>query len=144
MTRGLSRLPAMHRFALLLSAVALLAAACGGGDDSGGKAGTTNSSDSVGGGARAMAAAMETEFVKLKDCYQGEVDGKGECKQELFTNRVSTLCSAVRTGKANDFAVTDVKPFEPVCSSWSALFATPAVEKPAALAALAEKVKAIN
>ena len=91
-----------------------------------------------------MAAAMETEFVKLKDCYQAQLDGKGDCKEDLLTNRVTGICSAVRTGTRNDFAVADVKPFEPVCSSWSALLATPAAEKPGALSGMIDKVKAIN
>ncbi|MBA4179297.1 MAG: hypothetical protein C0506_01785 [Anaerolinea sp.] len=135
----------MLRIALLLPVAALFLAACGGGgDDSSEKPGRASSSDSVGGGARAMAAAMETEFVRLKDCYQAQKDGKGECNEDLLTNRVSVLCSAVRSGKSNEFAVADLTPFEPACSSWSALLSTPAAERPVALAGMIDKVKAIN
>lgn len=136
----------MLRCAALVSAAALFLAACGGGGDDGGgaKTGVAGSSDATGGGSRAMAAAMEAQFTRLKDCFQGEKDGKGECKEDLFNNKVTELCSAVHTGRSNEFAVSDFKPFEPVCSSWSALLATPLAQKPDTLAGMIDKVKAIN
>lgn len=91
-----------------------------------------------------MAAFVEAEFTRLKNCFQAQADGKGDCKEDLLTNRVTGVCSAVRTRTRNDLAVTDVKPFEPVCSSCSARLARPSAEKPGALAGMIEKVKAIN
>ena len=114
-------------------------AACGGSDSA-----TTPKSDGTGGGARAMAAAMETDLGKLKDCFQGEKDGKGPCGTDLLTTQTTALCSDVKTGKANTFGVANYKAFEPVCASWSSLLGTPLAERPDAIAAMIEKAKAIN
>ncbi len=140
----------MHRFAAPLSfavvSLSLLLAACGGGggddgdDSGGGPAGASGG----GGGARAMAAAMETELATLKDCYQGEKDGKGACEQDLLRNRVTILCSDVRTGKANEFAVGKYTDFEPICATWTSLLSTPAAQRPDAITGMIDKLKAIN
>ncbi len=91
-----------------------------------------------------MAAAMETDLTKLKDCFQGEKDGKGPCGTDLLTTQTTALCSDVKTGKANTFGVASYKAFEPVCASWSSLLGISLAERPDAIAAIIEKAKAIN
>lgn len=126
----------------LFAAIALSAlflAACGGSDSA-----ATPKSGGTGGGARAMAAAMETDLAKLKECFQDEKDGKAPCGTNLLTTQTTALCSDVKTGKANTFGVADYKAFEPVCASWSSLLGTPLAERPDAIAAMIEKAKGIN
>lgn len=119
---------------------ALLLTACGGGD-SGAKA----DGGGAAGGARAMAASMESELGTLKQCFQDEKDGKAACGTDLLTNRMTLLCSDVHTGKKNDeFGVSDFKAFEPVCASWAGLLSTPLADRPNAISAMIDKVKAIN
>ncbi|MEP6871179.1 MAG: hypothetical protein ABI939_04935 [Anaerolineaceae bacterium] len=130
----------MVRSLLALSVFSVIVfVACGGGDSA-----TTPKSDGTGGGARAMAAAIETDLGKLKDCFQGEKDGKGPCGTDLLTTQTTVLCSDVKTGKANTFGVANYKVFEPVCASWSLLLGTPLAERPDAISAIVEKAKAIN
>ncbi len=119
---------------------ALLLAACGGGDS-----GAKTESGGTAGGARALAASMETELGTLKQCFQDEKDGKAPCGTDLLSNRMTLLCSDVRTGKKNDeFGVTNFKAFEPVCASWGGILSTPLAERPDALASMIDKAKAIN
>lgn len=127
---------------LLLAATvfsSLVLSACGGSDS-----GTDTKGGGTAGGARAMAAAMETDLARLKECFQGEKDGKAPCGVDLLTAPVTGFCSDVHTGKSNTFGVSDYKPFEPICASWVTLLSTPLAERPTVLAAMIEKAKAIN
>jgi len=123
----------------VIASSALFVAACGGGDSA-----STPKVDGTGGGARAMAAAMETDLTKLKDCFQGEKDGKAPCGTDLLTTQTTALCSDVRTGKSHTFGVASYTAFEPLCASWSSLLGTALAERPDAVAAIIEKAKAIN
>lgn len=130
----------MLRSLLVVTAFsAIVLAACGGSDSA-----VTPKSGGPGGGAGAMAAAMETDLAKLKECFQDEKDGKAPCGTDLLTTQTTALCSDVRTGKANTFGVASYKAFEPVCASWSSLLGTPLAERPDAIAGMIDKVKAIN
>lgn len=119
---------------------ALFVAACGGG----GGSGVTSKPTDTAGGARAMAAAMEADLTKLRDCFQAEIDGKGACTTNLLTTQTTSLCSDVHTGKSNTFGVSNYKAFDAVCASWASMLSTPLAERPAALTAMIDKTKAIN
>lgn len=119
---------------------ALFLAACGGGSDSG----STTKGGGTTGGPRAMAASIEADLTNLKDCYQGEKDGKGPCGTPLLTTAVTTLCSDVRTGKANAFGVTDFKPFEPLCASWASFLSAPPLDRTEPISGMIAAAQAIK
>lgn len=118
---------------------ALLLSACGGGNSA-----TETKGGDTAGGARAMSAAMEADLTKLKECFQGEKDGKAPCGTDLLTTQMTVLCSDVHTGKSNTFGVSSYKAFEPLCASWASLLGTPLAERPDAISGMIEKAKAIN
>ena len=122
-------------------ALSLLFAACGGGgsDDDGGGGGGTNA-----GSTSAMAGSFSSELVKLRDCVQGEVDGKSPCSADFLSNPVTLMCSDVRTGKPNQFPGADYTKFTGTCDQWSTVLTTPGAEKVAKLNTMIGEVDALK
>ncbi len=139
-------LPGMTK-ALLVS-TALLSAfliACGGGssasgdDDNGGKQGTDASET------QAMAASFSEEITKIRDCYQGQVDGKGDCGVTLLQDPVTRLCSGVRIGTVNPtYPNADLSKFGPTCDEWSKALGLDAAGKVALLDTMVTELETLK
>lgn len=134
---------------VLLFSTALLSAlliACGGGasgasgdDDNGGKKGTDASET------QAMAASFSEEVTKIRDCYQGQVDGKGDCGITLLQDPVTRLCSGVRIGTVNPaFPNADLSKFAPTCDEWSKALGLDAAGKVALLDTMVKELEALK
>jgi len=131
------------RLALALLLSATLAACGGGDDDDGGSPGNGGGSSAA--GTTAMAGAFTTEITKIKDCFQGEVDGKGACSVNLLSDPVTGLCSDVRIGKANaQFPGADYAKFAKTCSDWSSVLSLDTAGKVTLLSKMVTELEAVK
>lgn len=132
----------MTKRLLLAALLALPFAACGGGGDSGGSG--PNSKTSAAGTA-GMAAAFSDELAKIKECVQGQVDGKGDCGVDLLQDPVTRMCSDVRTGKPNPaFPGADFSKFTKTCDDWKSVLGLDAAGKVTLLTGMAAELEPLK
>lgn len=130
----------MTKRLLLAAALSISLAACGGGGGSGGSSGGKSAASTAG-----LAGEFATEIGKIKDCYQGEVDKKGDCSTDLLTDPVTRMCSDVRTGKPNpQFPGADFTKFVKTCDDWKSVLGLDAAGKVTLLNNMVTEVSAIK
>ena len=92
-----------------------------------------------------MAAEFASQIGKIKDCFQGQVDGKGDCGTNLLLDPVTRMCSDVRTGKPNpQFPGADLTKFTKTCDDWKSVLGLDAAGKVTLLTNMVGEVAAIR
>lgn len=127
-------------FGLVLGVALFAACGGGGGDDSPSDADAASNPEGTAG----LAAAFQTELVKVQECTQAELDGKGACAIDLFSSPVSRMCSDVRTGRASAFAGADYTKFEATCTAWADVLSTPKEARVAKITTMVDALKALS
>ena len=134
----------MPKHLVLAAVLAVTFAACGGGTASPGGGGGGGNGTSAAGTA-GMAAAFATEVTRIRDCYQGQVDGKGDCGANLLQDPVTRLCSDVLTGRENvQYPGADYTKFTPTCDNWASVLGVDAAGKVSLLAKMATELEALK